>query len=279
MLVDLHMHSYFSDGTLSPEEIVAEAKQRGLKIISLTDHDDIDSYGRFKEACDKEGLIGIRGVEITTKYNDKVIHILAYGFNETEELRTLINRSKNALLETSVRLIDKMSNDYEGISSDDYKKYNYDKRKGGWKGVHYLYDRGITSELLEGAKFYKPYGCDYINFDFPSIEEVCTVVKNAGGYPVLAHPSNWYSDLSKEELFEVFTDLTSKGIEGIECFYPSNEEEMTKNCVEFCKEQDLVITAGADSHGEYTKTIKNIEYSLGIVKVELKDLNLKFLTI
>lgn len=277
MLVDLHIHTYFSDGTFSPEQVAYEAHKKGLKVISVTDHNNIQAYDRLKKACDEYGIIAVRGVEIDCKYKDKVIHILAYDFDDNKELFDLIDESREYLLHTSVDLVDKMSKDYDCISNEDYEKYEYDRTKGAWKGVHYLLDKGISNTLLGGLKYYKEYGCDYIEYDFASVEKVCSTIKKANGCAVLAHPSNYFNDLSKEKLINELTDLKSRGIDGIECYYPSNGEELTYICVEFCKKNDMIITAGSDGHGEFTKTIKDIEYYIGAVKASSKDLNLKFL--
>ena len=276
MLVDLHMHTYFSDGTMSPEEVANEAKRTGLGVIAVTDHNNLEAYESLKRACDNHGILAIRGVEIDCRYKDRVVHILAYNFNDNEKLFNLIKKAKENLLETSTRLVERMSRDYDSISSSDYEKYEYDRRKGGWKGIHYLFDKGLTTSLLEGTKFYREYGCDYIEFDFPTVEEVCEAINESEGCAVLAHPSNYYSNLSREELLEVLEDVKSKGVRGVECYYPSNGPELTETCVEFCKKNNLIITAGSDSHGEFTKTSKGVEYYIGAVKKDSKDLNLNF---
>lgn len=276
-MVDLHIHTFFSDGTMSPEEVAYDAYKKGLKVISVTDHNNIEAYDRLKKSCEKYGIIAVRGVEIDCKYNDKVLHILAYDFNDDENLFNLIDKSRNELLKTSIDLIERMSKDFNEISSEEYEKYEYDRRKGAWKGVHYLLEKGLSKNLLDGLKYYKQYGCDYIEYDFSPIEEVCKAINNAGGYAVLAHPSNFYNELSKDELIKVLEDLKSKGIDGIECYYPSNGEELTKTCVEFCNKNNMIITAGSDGHGEFTKTIKNIDYYIGAVRAHINDLNLKFL--
>ncbi|MGL5346651.1 MAG: PHP domain-containing protein [Peptostreptococcaceae bacterium] len=279
MLVDLHIHTYFSDGTFSPEQVAKEAHKKGLKVIAVTDHNNIEAYDRLKKACDEYQIIAIRGVEIDCKYKDKVIHILAYDFDDNKELFNLIDESRGYLLHTSVDLVDKMSKDYECISNEDYEQYEYDRRKGAWKGVHYLLDRGISDSLLGGLKYYKEYGCDYIEYDFASVEKVCETIKRANGYAVLAHPSNYFNELSKEELNSTLEDLKDRGIDGIECYYPSNGLELTNTCVEFCKKYDMIITAGSDGHGEFTKTIKDIDYYIGAVKATVEKLSLKFLNI
>ena len=275
MLTDLHMHSYYSDGTMSPREIVEDAKKRNVQLIAITDHNVLDSYTELKEAAEEFGIKVIRGVEIDARFEDIVVHILAYNFEDNENLFNLIHKAKNELLETSIELIKRMENDYENISSEDYEAYDYDKRKGGWKGIHYLFDRGITSELFEGVKYYGKYKCGHEYFDYPNVEEVVKAVHEANGYVVLAHPCNYYKNNTKEEVLAKLEKFKSIGIDGVECYYPANSEMMTETCVEFCKNNDMIITVGSDSHGEFGAVSKGIEYYIGAVKKDSSELNLK----
>ena len=275
MLTDLHMHSYYSDGKMSPREIVEDAKKRNVQLIAITDHNVLDSYTELKEAAEEFGIKVIRGVEIDARFEDIVVHILAYNFEDNENLFNLVHKAKNELLETSIELIKRMENDYENISSEDYEAYDYDKRKGGWKGIHYLFDRGITSELFEGVKYYGQYKCGHEYFDYPTVEEVVKAVHEANGYVVLAHPCNYYKNNTKEEVLEKLEKFKSIGIDGVECYYPANSEMMTETCVEFCKNNDMIITVGSDSHGEFGAVSKGIEYYIGAVKKDSSELNLK----
>ena len=275
MLTDLHMHSYYSDGTMSPREIVEDAKKRNVQLIAITDHNVLDSYTELKEAAEEFGIKVIRGVEIDARFEDIVVHILAYNFEDTENLYNLVHKANNELLETIIELIKTMEYDYENISSEDYEAYDYDKRKGGWKGIHYLFDRGITSELFEGVKYYGKYKCGHEYFDYPTVEEVVKAVHEANGYVVLAHPCNYYKNNTKEEVLEKLEKFKSIGIDGVECYYPANSEMMTETCVEFCKNNDMIITVGSDSHGEFGAVSKGIEYYIGAVKKDSSELNLK----
>lgn len=275
MLVDLHMHSYYSDGTMSPREIVEDAKKRNVQLIAITDHNVLDSYTELKEAAEEFGINVIRGVEIDARFEDIVVHILAYNFQDNEKLFNLVHKAKNELLETSIELIKRMENDYENISSEDYEAYDYDRRKGGWKGIHYLFDRGITSELFEGVKYYGQYKCGHEYFDYPTVEEVIDAVHEANGYVVLAHPCNYYKNNTKEEVLEKLDKFKSIGIDGVECYYPANSEMMTETCIEFCKNNNMIITVGSDSHGDFGAVSKGIEYYIGAVKKDSSELNLK----
>lgn len=274
MLVDLHIHTYYSDGTMSPKEVVEDAKRKNLGIIAITDHDVLDSYEELRVEAEKAGIIAIRGVEIDSIFEGHLVHLLAYKFEDNEKLFKLINHAKEQLLETSIELIRRMENDYEGISLEDYNSYEYERRKGGWKGIHYLHDRKITEDLFDGVKFYGKYDCGHEKFAFPSVEEVCNTVHDANGYVVLAHPCNYYSNKNKEEILEKLEILKSLGIDGVECYYPANSDLMTNTCLEFCKDNNLIITAGSDGHGDFGAVSKGIEYYIGAINKDSEILNI-----
>ena len=274
MLVDLHIHTYYSDGTMSPKEVVEDAKRKNLGIIAITDHDVLDSYEELKVEAEKAGIIAIRGVEIDSIFEGHLVHLLAYKFEDNEKLFKLINHAKEQLLETSIELIRRMENDYEGISLEDYNSYEYERRKGGWKGIHYLHDRKITEGLFDGVKFYGKYDCGHEKFAFPSVEEVCNTVHDANGYVVLAHPCNYYSNKNKEEILEKLEILKNLGIDGVECYYPANSDLMTNTCLEFCKDNNLIITAGSDGHGDFGTVSKGIEYYIGAINKDSEILNI-----
>ena len=129
MLVDLHIHTYYSDGTMSPKEVVEDAKRKNLGIIAITDHDVLDSYEELKVEAEKAGIIAIRGVEIDSIFEGHLVHLLAYKFEDNEKLFKLINHAKEQLLETSIELIRRMENDYEGISLEDIIHMNMKEEK------------------------------------------------------------------------------------------------------------------------------------------------------
>ena len=267
MLTDLHIHSYYSDGTMSPKEIIKDAKNKNIGIISITDHDVLDSYEEAKKEAEKEGIIIIRGGQL--------VHLLAYKFTDDEGFLKLIERAKQNLLNTSIELIKRMEKDYESISLEDFNSYEYDRRKGGWKGIHYLFDRNITEGLFDGMKFYGKYECGHEKFDFPSVKEVCDATHKAGGYVVLAHPCNYYKDKTKEEIIQKLKILKELGIDGIECYYPANSELMTETCLEFCKENNMIITAGSDGHGDFGAVSKGVEYYIGAINKDSCILNIE----
>lgn len=275
MKVDMHMHTYFSDGTMSPEEIVQKAKMREVGILAITDHNKLESWEELQKAAAKAGIIPIRGVEINAAYKDKVLHLLAYGFEDHTKLFELIDLADREMQRMSDDLIVNLSKIDERVSLEDFNAYEYDRRKGGWKGLHYLLERGLTTKLFEGFRFYREYGCDFPEYHFPAIEELCKNIKEAGGYSVLAHPMSYFKELNEEELIAVLEDLRSKGLTGIECYYPTHSEMMTKTCVDFCKKYNMLITTGSDEHGEFGKEAKTLDQTIGCMNIHRDMLNIE----
>lgn len=274
MLVDLHMHSYYSDGSLSPREVVELAKQKGLGYISITDHNTIEAHEEFEIACQELGMKYVLGVELDCVFGERSVHLLAYDFKVNEEFATIIKKSRHQLDQMGVDLIKIMEKDYEHISSVDYEAYTYNRRLGGFKGIHYLYDRGLTETVMDGLKVYRDYGVFYRNYDFPTLEEVIKQIHICGGKAVLAHPGKYYRNSTMEEVVADFEKLVVSGIDGIECYYPIHSEELTTCCVNFCKEHDLMITVGCDCHGEMSK--KDNEFVMGCIRKEETELKLNF---
>ncbi|MGL4345904.1 MAG: PHP domain-containing protein [Cellulosilyticaceae bacterium] len=272
MRADLHIHTYFSDGTMTPEEIVTKAKEKGVGIVAITDHNSYASWERFQKAALEADITPIKGAEINCQYNGRVFHVLAYGFENTAELVKLINQADSEMQRMSDDLVENLAKGYGNVSLEDFTSYTYDRRKGGWKGLHYLLDRGISDRLFGGFKYYKEYGCDFIAYEFPEMKALCAAIKEAGGYSVLAHPANYYSQLSREELEGVLEEIKLQGIAGIECYYPTHSELMTQTCIDFCKANDLLITVGSDEHGAFGEEAKSMEQTIGCMPVALEQL-------
>lgn len=263
MRADLHIHTFYSDGTMSPKEVVQVAKAKGLEVVAITDHNKIDAWEKLNQEATAAGLIPIKGCEINCKYKGKVLHLLAYGFENTPELMRLIHLSDDEMQLMSDHLVAKLAKDYPQISIADFETYHYDVRKGGWKGLHYMHDRGITQKLFDGFRLYRDYDCDFTSYNFPEIKVLCEAIRKAGGVSVLAHPGEYYKNLEETELKEVLEDLRQQGIDGIECYYPTHSEMMTRTCENFCDEHGLIKTVGSDEHGEFGKHAKVIEQTIG----------------
>ena len=179
---DLHIHSYYSDGTMSPEEILEEALKNHVGVIAITDHDMFEGALELQELSKDEDIVCLTGVELDSLEGGENYHILAYGVDlQNEEFAAFVERNRVLLHTVNEELIKKMQEVVPSVSMSEYNAFPYDRRKGGWKALQYLMAKGFTTHLKEGIFYYKQYDCPYACVDFPSIPEVCD-----------PHPQGWW---------------------------------------------------------------------------------------
>jgi len=249
---DLHTHSYYSDGTMSPEELLSEALKNDVGLLAVTDHDNIEGTLRLQELCKRYEIGYLSGVELDSLDQGSNIHVLGYGVDLTnQEFVNFVNRNWSMLNAVNSMLIEKMQADYSNLSMEDYLEYRYDRTKGGWKALHYLMDQGIISHLREGFPYYIKYECTYDKVDFLSVGEVCEYIHKAGGKAVLAHPGVSIKEPDLHLFEKELRRLINCGADGLECYYATHSKEITDICLSICNEQDLLITCGSDCHGSF----------------------------
>lgn len=252
---DLHVHSQASDGTRSPEEIILLARANGVGILSVADHNTLAAQARAKELCDRYDIRYIPAVELDALSGDEHFHILAYDYDpEDAAFRDFVSHVRFALDEISVRLIEKMSKDFRGISFKTYIDFPDMTGYGGWKALHYLVSRGAAASLSDGLRFYGEYDITYSKAGFPTIRTTCDRIRRAGGYAVLAHPGQMIDTSSIEGFKNGIRNLIEQGVQGVECYYPAHTGDITDACLAVCREASLYITSGSDDHGSFGQT-------------------------
>lgn len=255
MYADIHLHSTFSDSTLSVKNIVLKAIENKISLISICDHHSVECYDEMRDMCRSYGLNYIYGVEINASIekDDSFVHILGYNPNpKNDKLLQLLKFSRQIYDRMSYRLIECLSENIENISALKYENFSYTGKFGGWKAYEYLLKNNIISQLQEYFKLLKSYNIE--NPQFESVRTVCSIIKEAGGIAVLAHPGNTFPQSCLSDYLEKFHE---SGIEGIECFYPRHNTEITNMCLKYCHENNLLITGGSDDHGEFMKNSRD----------------------
>ncbi len=274
MYADLHLHSIYSDGTYTPAEVAANAKREGIGLIALCDHNTTDAFSELAAACAEQGIRCITGVEIDCESDGKWIHVLGYGIDrENSALKSVLNENLDIMEQQSVDMIECMAADYPQISLAEYQAYERDPRHGGWKGVDYLRSKGLTDGFPDCMRFYEEYAVGFSK-PFPDAATLCRLIHDAGGKAVLAHPCDRL-DIGSEDFIPTLEKLVEYGIDGLECFYPSQDAYATGVCLDFCKEHNLMITAGSDDHGDFAKYIHGVYYAIGEVMVDTERLELR----
>jgi len=275
MFADLHIHSWFSDGTLSLEEIIENAKSHNITLLSICDHNLIDAYDEIANLSGIGDMKIIPGVEITSVLEGMEYHILAYGFDlQNNALNDLLQYNRCIYIDMGINLIKNIAADYPRVSLEEYKKYKRNRKNGGWDSIDYLINKGLVTDWTSYIEFARKYTSPPKN-DFLPPKEVINIVHDAGGYAVLAHLCHHVKPDSQdyEKKAIEFFDM---GIDGFECHYPSMPSDLTEYLVKFCGEHNLIISAGSDEHGGFIGAPSN-EYYIGAVKIRIEQLKLKSL--
>lgn len=266
---DLHLHTTASDGRWTPEQLITEVQGAGIDLFAITDHDSLGALARASEAVRGSGLRFLPGVELSSRLNGQLYHLLAYGFDlADQDLNAFAEANEDRLdgvNDAAVRLL--VDAGYP-ISLDDYATFTWDRTRGGWKALNFLIDRGICRDVH--SYFDKLFVDElaYPEADFPAPEVVINVVRQAGGMVVLAHPGvNFYNGLDIKRLDE----LVEMGLLGLECYSFHHDARMTHLFLDYCRSRDLLITGGSDCHGGFAGR------ALGIPPVYTGDLRLGML--
>ncbi len=265
---DLHIHTYYSDGTMSPDMVARRAAANGVGLIAVADHNMLAGSRRLMKCCQREGIRCIPAVELDALEGGNLYHILGYGVDLDDAGFITCAGNRNLLDHMNESMVERVACDTPGVSLDDYQRFCRDFRLGGWKALHYFLARGLTSKLRDGIRLYDMYGCYHSDFPFPSVEQACTAVRAAGGKPVLAHPGEMINTADPAEFTATLGLLMAKGVAGIESYYPTHSPEITAACLHYAAGRGLLVTSGSDCHGRFGRT------EIGQMKVTLEQLNL-----
>ena len=267
MRSDLHIHTTASDGTWTPERLVAEVKQKDIRLFAVTDHDTVANVDVTGKLAHEAGIGFIPGVEISATLEGRLFHILGYGINPANTaLRELLDHNTHQMMKKDDDSIKMLITEGVPLEYDDYLAYENDGTRGGWKALNFLIDAGLCCDAADFfTRLFK--GMQIIFPVFPSPREVTDVIKQAGGVAVLAHPAGSFS--RKMNLESVLTALYREGIDGVEAFHPEHDWEKTVFCREWSLQKGLFVSGGSDCHGDFiTSRI------LGAPEVRMRQLRL-----
>ncbi len=265
MKTDLHIHTWASDGTWSPEMLLEKVKQAEINVFSVTDHDEIESSERIKELVQNDKLVFIPGVEVSCTFRDREYHLTAYHYKQTPDFLRLIDWNKETRLKYNDAFIKMIAKEDSRVSIEDYhEQYQNDTRRGGWKALNYLLDKNIYSSK---GDYFKALNISGLTLVFKEAEEVISRLKASGAYVFLAHPSYYYPGeaMSVMEL----KNWKGLGIDGIECITPYGLDKQQIDFYKaFCKKHQLMISGGSDCHGDF------LSRPLGYPQITIDDLEI-----
>ena len=249
-MIDLHVHSIYSDGTLSPAQIVDRAVRRGVTRLAVCDHNVVAGTLEAQPLAEAAGIRFLPGVEIDAMLMGRDAHILCYGADFTDQnLLTRIRHARARLDWMSDELLRRMLPDFPALSYDEYEALAHDCAQGGWKLLQYLKAKGVTKKLDDALPFYFDYGVTYESAGFDAAEDVIAAIHAAGGCAVLAHPGVTF----KDDALAAVEHAANLGIDGAERFYPRHNARLTWLLGNLCARLGLSETSGSDCHGSYSR--------------------------
>ena len=248
---DLHTHSLYSDGELSPSSVVKLARSRGIKNLALTDHNSVEGVNEAIKEGERIGVSVIPGIEIRAEEDEVLGYFIDY---ENKEFKKEIESIQNNLINRVKKIIVKLNKLGIKVSFKDLlKKYNPNKNFMEIHLIKYLESMGLGKRRDLWKKFISESGETFVPIKEISVVEVVKLIRKYGGVPVLAHP--WVEPSSKKLLEdENFQKLIDAGLLGIELDNGDRDERRDKRTVrrikQLAKKYNLIVTSGSDFHIE-----------------------------
>lgn len=243
MLSDLHIHTTYSDGAFTPDEIIEMAREKGIRYISITDHDTMGAYENLQ--TEYKDLTVISGVEVSTYYKGLELHILSYFHDPFDKpLLDLLERSKTDRVERYHKILKNLEEMDIHLPDEAPPKDSY----GRAHIAKLLIEHGYVKNIKEAFNIY--LDVDKIAYEKRykiDTREALRALRDAGGIPVLAHPGEKLYNLHFETLL---TELKVHGLLGLEVYHPSHKKELTNRFYALAKKHRMVISGGSDFHGQ-----------------------------
>ncbi len=246
MRMDLHVHTTFSDGDLTPKHVVQKAMLAGLDAIAITDHDECRALNEHLHSSD---ICIIPGIEISAQHNGEV-HVLGLGIDiDNKELHKHIDNAANARRVRIYAMIDRLSRAGIMIEPADVEAECHGMVIGRPHMAAALVKKGYAKNIKEAfAKYLSDKTPYYVSRQRISVQQAASLILNANGLPVLAHPGL----LSAGILDSLEPTLNDLGFWGIEAYHPVHSDSQ---CAEFeytARRNCLYVTSGSDYHGSLT---------------------------
>ena len=265
MAVDLHLHSVFSDGTATPEEIVATAADIGLTGIALTDHDTLAGIPRAVAAARRAAIRFIGGTELSVEWQDQTMHLLVYFLDPGPgPLQDRLEALRKARGQRNLRIASLLQGLGLEISMEEVAAEAGHGVVGRPHFAGVMIDKGYVQSVAEAFDRYLAAGRPaYAPREKLDAETAIGLARESGAVPVIAHPHT--IGLRAAEYATGFRQLVSIGLGGIESYYGEYSSEMRAHLVRVCEALGIAATGGSDYHGRYKPHLE-----IGIGKGDLR---------
>ncbi len=263
-LCDLHTHSTYSDGTWTPAQLIAGAETAGLSAIALCDHNTVAGLPDFLAAAENSAVEAIPGVEFSTEYRGKELHILGLSIEPSHynSVNSLLGQFLLRKEKSNRDLIDRLNQAGVGVSYEEIRRQSagsINRAVIGAEMVRLGFCNSVQQAFREWLSPKKGY---YVPPLRPDSFETIAFIRSIGAIPVLAHP---FLALEEGELREFLVPAREAGLQGMEVYYSLYNEEATELSCRIAEELGLMKSGGSDFHGDNKPDI-----SLGVGRGNLQ---------
>jgi predicted metal-dependent phosphoesterase TrpH len=244
---DLHLHTLFSDGTFTPEELAQRGAELGLVAMALTDHDTVEGCERMGRACRKLGVEFIVGTELTAEFDDKEVHLLGFFIDpQNERLIVEMKHFQSVRQQRIHEMTDRLNKMNVPLRAETVFELANCHSPGRPHVARALVQEGFCPSMDDAfERFLKKGRPAWVPKRKISALDAIALIHQAGGLAVMAHPGLNHCD-------ENIPLLAAQGLDGLECFHTKHTAKMAQHYVQMADRLKLAITGGSDCHG-YSK--------------------------
>ncbi|HNA45846.1 MAG: PHP domain-containing protein [Nitrospira sp.] len=270
--IDLHLHTTHSDGSCSTAEVMAFAKQAGLTALAITDHDIVDGIPEATAIGKELGIEVVPGVEISSRLGESELHILGYFLNWTDPLLAQrLSTLRDSRHLRNPKIVQRLNELGIPITYEEVRALAGTESVGRPHIARLLMEKKFVTSAKEAFDRYLANGRPaFVDRELPEPAEAVRWIREAGGVPVLAHPT-WVRT-SAEGLRVLVRDLKAAGLGGMEVHYSTHTPSQTTEYLDLARQCDLLVTGGSDFHG-VTKPDIDVGIGRGQLKVSQKLLD------
>lgn len=250
MRADLHMHSVYSDGGYTPDELCRRARERGVELISITDHDTLNGEREKRAAAKKYSLAYVTGWEISAYEGEYKIHVAGYGCKLDSAYEKFTAERKRTAFERAADSVEKLRSVGIRVTLDDAKAQRADP-DSPVHTMHVARAAANVSDLTMGEvyeRYLAPGRIAHSTIGRPTPREAIDCIHASGGIASIAHPGRIAMPFAARE--KLISDLVDYGADGIEAVYTTHTEEETEYFQKLAGRFGVFVTGGSDTHYE-----------------------------
>jgi 3',5'-nucleoside bisphosphate phosphatase len=277
-MIDLHMHTVYSDGSVRPEDLVELGLENNLEAIAITDHDTTESLRYARQAAEGKPIDIIPGIEINTHWEKQEVHVLGYYINPDYKGIQDVNKKHSC---SRLEQIEAMTNKIRAKTKTSLTFQDVLKKSDGLGSIgrphiaKMLLEKGVVHSVGEAfSKYLSPNCSTYVNRETVSPHDAVEAIYESGGIPVVAHPGDM------RNIEELAKELTHYGLRGLEAYHRSHSPALIEFHCTLAEKLGLIVTGGTDFHGTvdlYKKSLNRLHMPANLyhlLREEKKQLSL-----